>query len=346
MKHWSKNFAPSAIKKLLITDITPLKLNENDCLVLSSLLQNEYPMDLVLSLIKDKSNQKIITTMRKQLEEGISIDQVLYPLLPKSYQKPFATFIYVLPLGQCLAQCQRLVYLQADMRKFWMKQFIPSSIMLALTYIGLILFKSYGISIMVQMSQSFHQEIGWIDTLNVFLTVSIIALSLMALIGAILSILLAIPKINQWVINHLPKHNRNLFILKASYNFSLYFNACLSQGISTHETFSVLSESNDYFVSLIAQFIQDQLGQGISFMDALSQTILDDTLIRFIELSMYTNTVVDAINAYQTSCAYLIEKKCKQSSMLFQLIAYTLIGILIICIYQVLFLPMHIMSTL
>ena len=346
MKHWQINSRYLAIKKILHIELLPKRLDHTDCIVMTTLLEGGYPFDLIQRILKTQKNEKLFNQVKDKLENGIPIEEALYPILPKDYQKSFLTFIEVLSLSKCLKQCHALALLNRQMSQYWLKNVLPSVLLILLSCVGLVLFKAYGIEIMEQMANSFHQELPWLTYLDLVLSISIFTLSLIIIILTLLVILLSIPKVNRFLLMHINNTKKNLLVLKVSYDFALVFNACLKQGVNTYQTISIMLKSKDYLVSLIASMIHEALQQGNSFINALHATCLDDTLIRFIELSMYSNSVSEALDAYQTSCSDLIQRKCRQSAKFIQTVTYLLMGGLIVCIYQVLFLPMQIMTTL
>ena len=315
--------------------------------MLSTLLSQHYAVDFIFDLIKDKRNGRFIEAIETQLNNGQTIAMALKPYLPHAYRSYFDGLIQVLPLDATLTQCDALIQTKKSQRQFWIKHTLPSIGLLLICLIGMLLFRNLGIPMIQSLADSFHQSLSWITPLDHALLGLIFGLMVILICVVIIAVLLMIPKGLlglMRVSHHLSAHH--LLVQLVSVDFSVYFNLCLKAGLSTIDTLQLLASIHRSIVAPLSNALLSRLEKGNGFHEALSASGLDDTLIKFLTLSEYSGKASLALDAYGQVTTMTIGKKSTRMAKIIQIACYGCIGALIICIYQVLFLPMNIIANM
>ena len=315
--------------------------------MLSTLLGQHYALDFIFELMRDKHNATIIDTIIDELSQGKTIETALNRFLPRSYRPYFEGVIRVLPLDMTLNQCDELIKTKKRQTAFWIKQTLPSLILLLISVAGMLIFRIMGIPMIETLASSFHQTLTWLQPLDQILGVfSLIMIILLVFMGVI-GMMLVVPqglKVLMQLAHRLSSHH--ILVQYVSVQFSIYFNLCLKAGVSTIDTLHLCSTLKHSVVTPLSQSLLDHLNQGLSFQNALKTSGLDDTLIKFLTLSEYSGQAAHALDAYESVTTMLIQRKSNRMAKIIQIGCYGCIGGLIICIYQVLFLPMNIIANM
>ena len=315
--------------------------------MLSTLLSQHYAVDFIFDLIKDKRNGRFIEAIETQLNNGQTIAMALKPYLPHAYRSYFDGLIQVLPLDATLTQCDALIQTKKSQRQFWIKHTLPSIGLLLICLIGMLLFRNLGIPMIQSLADSFHQSLSWITPLDHALLGLIFGLMVILISVGIIAVLLMIPRGLlglMRVSHHLSAHH--LLVQLVPVDFSVYFNLCLKAGLSTIDTLQLLASIHRSIVAPLSNALLSRLEKGNGFHEALSASGLDDTLIKFLTLSEYSGKASLALDAYGQVTTMTIGKKSTRMAKIIQIACYGCIGVLIICIYQVLFLPMNIIANM
>lgn len=315
--------------------------------MLSTLLSQHYALDFIFDLMRDSHNGKIIDAIVDDLSQGKDIATALKDFLPRLYRTYFDALIHVLPLDATLHQCERLLQTKKSQQLFWIKQTLPSLILLVISVAGMLIFRMMGIPMIETLANSFHQTLSWLQPLDQILGIFSFIVILILLLMGILLIMLVVPqglRMIMRIAHRLSSHH--IVVQYVSVQFSVYFNLCLKAGVSTIDTLNLCSGLKHSAVSLLSKQLLECLSNGQSFQDALHQSGLDDTLIKFLTLSEYSGQASSALDAYESVTTMLIQRKSNRMAKIIQIGCYGCIGGLIICIYQVLFLPMNIIANM
>ena len=76
-------------------------------------------------------------------------------------------------------------------------------------------------------------------------------------------------------------------------------------------------------------------------IEAVNKNYYDSSLKRFIKIANYTNDFEGILNTYIDVVKRKIEYRIKKYTLTLQMLTYSFIGLIIIFIYQLLFIPMQ-----
>ena len=84
--------------------------------------------------------------------------------------------------------------------------------------------------------------------------------------------------------------------------------------------------------------------EGESLKEATRKNYYDSSLSRFIKIANYTNEFSEVIGSYVELSRERIRRRIKRYTSALQMMTYIFIGLIIIFIYQILFMPMQAIS--
>jgi len=90
--------------------------------------------------------------------------------------------------------------------------------------------------------------------------------------------------------------------------------------------------------------IYDKLLEGDNLKVASEQIYYDSALTRTLKIAMYTNNFTGLLSEYVNVSQNKIKIAMKRLTLIIQLSSYVVIGLIIVFIYQILFLPMQAIS--
>lgn len=299
-----------------------------------------------LILIKNKQNKKIIQGINQQLDDGLSIAFIFNNYLSKNYNYYFQAFILFLPFDQALNISIKLTKFKQQLSKQLIKKLMYPIILAIGLIISSFIFNYLCLPYMLALLSSFKIELTTINFLKVFLIIiQVIAIVVLFMIIIFFSLL----KNNQFklkIYRFICQLNpRNIFKKIYSLKFSTIFLACENNGLKTKEIIDLIySLSNDKITQGIVHTIDLSFKKGIAVDQVMNLCVLDDELYRYFKLALYTNDVEKLLTSYNEVINQKIVNHLHYLSLFIQIICYLVISIIIICIYQMLMLPLNIIG--
>ncbi|MBR2990258.1 MAG: type II secretion system F family protein, partial [Solobacterium sp.] len=93
----------------------------------------------------------------------------------------------------------------------------------------------------------------------------------------------------------------------------------------------------------LSRAVSSSLLDGEDFVRALDRPELDRTLVRFIRIAVHSSDMEDMLDAYTALTEERIRQRCRRIAGVIQLIAYAMIGVMIILVYRIMLLPLSLM---
>ena len=116
-------------------------------------------------------------------------------------------------------------------------------------------------------------------------------------------------------------------------------------GFKTKEILEILKlVRSKPVISFLANKLENSLLMGESIDVSFKEYYFDDTLNSFIKIASYTNSFTLMINEYTSIMNKKIQEKISKFTMFIQCLIYLVIGLIIIFVYQLLFMPMQAIS--
>ena len=91
--------------------------------------------------------------------------------------------------------------------------------------------------------------------------------------------------------------------------------------------------------------IEQALLEGTTFINAIKDTHLDQDLMRFMQIAIYSKEKENILEKYLSYSDIYIEKRISKITTVLQSCAYVTIGFFMIVVYQILMVPLSLFTT-
>lgn len=320
----------------------------SDLTYLDELIKSNLPLRSSILLISNNSNKTIFDELLKRLDDGQLIENVVKQYLPKEISGYMSNLLKRLSFAESLNLSLSFFEKNKENVKSLEKAITYPLVLLFISLTGLYLFDSYGLDSILNLMKSFNADVTSFSIFRVFLKIVIYVFYFAFLLVATIVLIFINPKRITLFYILLTKYFP-LSIVKTYFteDFVSLFTITLNYGYKTKEALEILkSLSNKPLVSFLAFHLDEKLIEGESLKEASEQLYFDELLVKFITIASYTNNFTGILNNYAELSKEKIKNKMKLLTTILQAASYVVIGIVIIFIYQVLFLPMQAITTL
>lgn len=318
-------------------------LKLDDLISVNELLKTGLSLKQALDLIKNKDNENLIDSIIISLDKGKTIEEVIIEYLPKNISSYLNSLLKNMTFNDSLNLALAFIDKNKENTKTFTSSFLYPFVLLFVSLSALYIFDSYGLDTILNMLKTFTGDIGTIKIFRIILRVLVYIFYFLLLItlGLILYFF----------------NNRNItlfYILICKYlpnsivqkyfcvEFISLLNICINNGYKSKESLNILKNlHNKPIVSFLAFHLDEKLLQGDSLKQASKQDYYDYSLSKFINIASYSMSFSKILNDYINLNTNLIKTKMKKLALSIQLVTYVMIGVVIIFVYQILFLPMN-----
>ena len=320
--------------------------NCEDIDALIKLLNVRLSLKEALTIIKSQNNKEISHQIIARLNRGELIESVLPDYLRPNLANYFKIFIDYLSLKDALNLAMNIVKNETNLKNQIIKDLSYPVCLLVLTLVGIYLFNTYCFDELIGSLNQFEMDFHHLIIFKNILDFSINGLMILLLFFLLVFLYFSRPKRLTFAYILM-----NKYIPKATYKdyltsrFTIYFNACYKMGIKTKETLNILKAvKSQPLISFIAFHLDEDLSKGEDIEDAVKSPYLDERLSRYIRIARYSDDFGEMLQIYYDNFKMHFSYQCKRMSKIIQITSYLLIGVLIIFIYQILFIPMGIIG--
>ena len=319
-------------------------LSIDDLVYLNKLLETNLSLTDSFSIITTKRNKEILDAIIKQLDSGQLIENIIEEYLPKQIKDYFMDFINNMSFLEALSFSLQFYFEDKDNQDNLLKSLTYPLILLFITITSMYLFDLYGIDMIFSLVSSFKVELGLIKGIRIIISIIIKTIFYLFLISVLLFIYLRQPQritlIYMFFSKHFPDSLINVYYCQ---QFMKLFLICVHKGYKSKQTLEILKHIK---AKTIVAFLAFHLDEGLSEGDLMKDTLkkknyYDSSLSRFIKIANYTNDFENVVRTYITFSNERIQKKLKQYTLTIQCMTYSFIGVIVLFIYQILFLPMQ-----
>ena len=319
------------------------KLKYEDLIFLNELLKTGLSFKNSLELLKNKANESVIDEIIKKMDIGISVEEVMDTFVPKNVGT------YLVPLSKKMSFSNSLnlslsfIEKEKEYIKSLLGSFLYPFILLFLSLSALYIFDAYGLDTILSMLKSFSEDFGNVGVFRIILRIIIYVFYILLMTVLIMALYFF--------------RNRNItlfYVLVCKYlpnsivqkyfcvEFVSLLNICLNNGYKSKESIDILkSLHNKPIVSFLAYHLDERLLEGETLKQASKQAYYDYSLSKFINIAVNSNDFSKILNDYVNLSTKQIKTKMKRAATIIQLVTYCMIGVVIVFVYQILFLPMN-----
>lgn len=163
--------------------------------------------------------------------------------------------------------------------------------------------------------------------------------TLAALVGLLFAVLYCSgnTQLLTWLVFRIPLLKR-----AASLQCALLFDCASQYGLSTRQLIDLMDHRRLFlFASLMARRWRQKSEEGASLMDSIQHdSLLDAAFQRCFSLGLSGSGMTAMMEAYQQACLRALELKMKKFSAVVLCLSYTFVGLLALCVYQIMLEPL------
>lgn len=315
---------------------------------LMQLMDSGFTFQQCLSLLETKENHQIFQYIQNKLLEGLQLKDFLIECIPKKYSNILQGFIRYTSFQNSLHLTLNIINsMEQRINKIKRKLLYPT-ILVLLTTIGLFFFDLVCIPVLNDLIMSFDMNSNQFKIIRVFIHVFIVLIVIVMILLLVFAIYIRKDEHKKDIYLFLEEHyNQSLFVKYYSQEFMRYYMECTKAGISTKNTINIMKQiPKKPIIYFLSCEIEVALLQGNDFLNSLKNTHLDADLMRFMQIAVYSNDKEKILTGYLTYSDTYVEKRLSVYTSILQALAYIIIGYFMIMIYQVLMVPLSLISTI
>ena len=321
-------------------------LSVEDVSYLSKLLNTNMPVGECFTLLENRANKEIFADIRNKLDQGEMIESVIKDHLPKQLKTYVISLLNTLSLSASLSLALKFDQKAQEGQRELINSLAYPLILLFITMTSLYLFDLYGIDSIFTLISTFDADLKLFDSLRLVFRIVINVFYYLVLILFILSLFFFKPAnviiLYIFVSKYLPN---SLLNIHYSQEFMALFLICSKAGYKTRQSLEILKAmTSKPVISFLAFHLDESLMEGESLKEATRKNYYDSSLSRFIKIANYTNEFSEVIGSYVELSRERIRRRIKRYTSALQMMTYIFIGLIIIFIYQILFMPMQAIS--
>ncbi|MCR5230583.1 MAG: type II secretion system F family protein [Solobacterium sp.] len=323
-------------------------MSEEDLEALAALTCSGFTLQEAMNLAENRKNQECFRRIRTLLESGRSPSDFLGMFVPYVYRCFLQRFLKVLPFSQSLSLALEIVKQDRKLKKEYRKGLYYPVMLFGLTIAGIALFNELCFPPLLSMMKEFSRDNTGLQGVRMFLRIFCILVSAVSLLFLIIFLFFTDKKHQVRGYALFQKIFPDSVITQyISRQFVFFFRQCIRRNISTRETMQILMNTTEKpVISVIAQKIDQSLKSGKSFENALDTPFLDTALCRLLKIAVYSSDMENMLDGYLEIAQQQAERKCRRITYAVQLLSYASIGLILILVYQILMLPLQIISSL
>lgn len=322
------------------------RLKMDDMTYLSKLLDTNLPISQCLTLIENTKNSKILKTISTRLDHGEVLENIIDKHIPKEIEAFVDALLLSLPFNQALSLSLKFYHDHNSDKNELLVSLAYPCILLFITISALYLFDLYGIDAIFSLIASFESNITIFKDLRVLFRIMINVIYFGILLTTLLIVLFIQPKRIVLLYIFISKYFPNsLFNIYYSQEFMALLKICLDSGFKTRQSLELLKAMKSKpIISFLAFHLDESLSEGETMKEAASKNYYDQALKKFIKIGNYTSDFSNIISTYVDYSRQRVKTRLKTYATTIQIATYSIIGVIVVFIYQILFMPMQAIS--
>ena len=308
-------------------------------------MKNGFTFQECLDLIEESDNTVLLNEIRSRLDCGEDPGAVLPPYTPGLFRRCLSGFLQFLSFSESLRLSAAIVSEETDVKKETLKQLFYPAVLLIGTFAGIVLFNELCFPPLISMMSGFRLDSSMYETVRKLIRIIVVIIGILGLgTGITLFVFTRPDHIVDGYTAALKVMPSSLPVIYVSLDFVRYFRQCIRMNLSTRQSFGILSTiPGRPLICWLSRAVSSSLLDGEDFVRALDRPELDRTLVRFIRIAVHSSDMEDMLDAYTALTEERIRQRCRRIAGVIQLIAYAMIGVMIILVYRIMLLPLSLM---
>ena len=310
------------------------------------MLKSGYSFTQCLDYLEDEGNHECFLWAKQKMKQGEPIEEWGCQFFCRSIQVYLDCFLKFLSLNQALELSVTLYdQKESDKKEFLKMTGYPVAVFI-FSLAGVQLFCLLCMPALIQMMKGFDVSTFVIEGVYRILMLCAFILTLMLVSGVILIWYYLLPHHLIEGIQLIYRSSFGFLIQKElSSHFALVYYHCVRMGIPTRMALQMLKScTSQPILCFLAEHVDQQLKNGNDLVEAVGIQYLDASFQKLMKTIVLSANALSLLEGYLKVADVKRRKKMKQLGQLIQAIAYSFIAIMIILVYQVLFLPLSMLE--
>lgn len=315
----------------------------NDLKFLRDLIETKMSIKTCLEMISSNKTKKLSNEISLKLDEGYLFEDIIVDYVPNNISKYFEKMIKILGFNKTIDICINIAEAKQRNIESIMSKVLYPIILMIVSVVALIVFDSFALDSIIQMMSSFISDFTMISIFRiVFGIVTKLLILVIVLIGVVLALCIVFNKgyiVYSYLNTILP--NSILCTYFTNEFINLYM-IIIENGYNTKETLDIISSLDNLVISSrLADSISFNLINGEGLIQSININGIDKTLTSFFKIASYSKESLKILKSYLEFSESKIKSFIKKLTEVLQISSYVVIGMIIIFVYQLLFMPMQ-----
>lgn len=310
-------------------------------------MRSGFSIREALDILEDERNHACFEHIRMRLGSGDRVENVMCEVFSKTaYGSYLSGFLKVLPLGKALGLSVRMSSGNEAMKKQLVSEMVYPLAMFLMLLCGSLLFSELCLPALLSMLGGFTDDLSsWKLTALLIRTVSLSMLVLLA--GGMITAFVCTRR--RWICRAYclisEKRLMPLISESVSARFILFFSQCAEMDLHTRESLEALAQMEDHpLIRMLAEEMDRALRSGTAFDEAMHSRHLDPSLYRFMRIAVNTDGAKEMMKSYLVMSEERLKRRLSRLSRIIRTVSYAGCGILLIIVYQILMMPMNVLT--
>lgn len=317
-----------------------------DTRLFSQLMKSGYSFTQCLDYLEDQKNAQYFMWAKEKMKQGEAIDEWASQFFNNSIQSYLECFLRFLSVNQALELSVTLYDQKESDHKEFIKMTGYPVAMFLFSLVGVQLFCLLCMPSLIQMMKGFEVSTFAIEGIYHLLMVCAFVLTVLLILGFCVIGYYLMPHHLVEGIELMYRCNLGYLIQKPlSNHFALLYYHCVRMGIPTRLALQMLKNcTSQPVICFLAEHVDNQLNIGNDLVEAVGIQYLDPSFQKLMKTIVLSASALNLLEGYLKVADVKRRKRMKQAGQLIQGIAYVFIAIMIVLVYQVLFLPLSMLE--
>ena len=305
-----------------------------------------YSFNECMNYLESEHNAEIFRIAKEKMMKGEKIQDWISGFFMKSISSKMETFLNFLPVSEALSLSITLHQQESDSRKQMMKWTAYPVAMFLISLVGVVFFCLLCMPSLIDMMKEFDVSSFGIELMYHGLLITALVLIVFVLVGICLLIWLSSKKRIVMCVVVLYRLSLGYLVEKElSLRFAQLYFECIRMGIPTKTALEMLQEcKNDPLTVFLAWHIDQVLLNGGNLEQAMKIQYLEPSLGKIMKTAILSGEPIELLSGYLKVSIYRKEKRMQKLAKGIQVAAYGFVAMMILLIYQVLFLPLSMLE--
>lgn len=310
------------------------------------LMQSGYSFQMCMQYLKTTENQDVFERMHFHLKNGDPYENWLPDCFYPKIANHLKSFMKFLRVQDALSLSIQIYQQQIESYQQLLKMAVFPMMMFCVCLLSVQLFCAFCMPVLISMMKGFQVSTLGIEIMfHVLMTISAVLLLLMIITGIGIvwftrkkRIVLAVVFLYQMKFGKLVEKELSL-------DFARMMFQCIRLGIPTKKALEMLKQcTHQPLIVFLSWHVEQVLIKGGNLEEALSIRYLDPALQRIMKTAVLSGNVLELLEGYLIVSQQKRKKRLELTAKVIQTTSYVLIAMMIVLVYQVLFLPLSMLE--